>query len=414
MPPGIPKELKPGTRFFMKLLFFTVICAAVLSVSPSFAAICENEYAALDADFEGARMSSCEATKKGFKIRIDPENKPINPSPWYAFRVTPKRPGDLKISMQYSDATHRYRPKRSGDGINWRLVAEKKVRQRRKGKRVTLRLKMEEEPFLIAGQELLLPAAYEKWTSDISARRGLDTDTIGKSVEGRALTALKSNPQSSLVKKEYVLFVGRQHPPELTGAFAMLPFLEVVFGDTPLATRFRDRFHIIAVPLMNPDGVVNGHWRHNMNGVDLNRDWGPFTQPETQAIEKILDRIAEGENSELRLMMDFHSTKRNVFYTQFKNVETIPPQFTSDWIAGGRARLPDFNFDRAERETSELATSKNYVNRRFGAPAITYELGDQTDRRMIRKSAVIFAEEMMETLLESDTSLDDIAASAQR
>jgi hypothetical protein len=31
----------------------------------------------------------------------------------------------------------------------------------------------------------------------------------------------------------------------------------------------------------NPDGVDKGHWRLNDGGVDLNRDWGPFTQPET-------------------------------------------------------------------------------------------------------------------------------------
>ena len=39
----------------------------------------------------------------------------------------------------------------------------------------------------------------------------------------------------------------------------------------------------------NPDGVDSGYWRHNSNGVDLNRDWIEFTQPETKAIKQFLE-----------------------------------------------------------------------------------------------------------------------------
>jgi len=385
------------------------VCAAVIAASIGVAHACENNYAKLDAEFEGARMSSCEAKKNSFTIRIDPEDKPINPSPWYAFRVTPKQPGEVKITMRYSHSKHRYRPKRSDDGARWSLIEPKKIRERRGGRKVVMRVAVDDTPVLVAAQEFLNTGAYEKWTADIAERASLETSVIGESVEGRPLVAVSSQPKTKADRKEHVLFVGRQHPPELTGAFAMLAFLETVFADTPLAEQFRNRFFITAVPLMNPDGVVHGHWRHNMNGVDLNRDWGPFTQPETQAVKAILDDVAGADNSELRLMLDFHSTNRNVFYTQFKNVDTIPPQFTQEWIASASERLDAYEFEYAERETTDLATSKNYVHRRFGAPAITYELGDQTDRRLIRASAVVFAEEMMETLLASDPALEDNA-----
>lgn len=386
-----------------------LICVVIFASTFSAARACENDFATLDADFEGARMSECVAKRNSFNIRIDPENEPINPSPWYAFRVTPKQPGKVKIIMRYSDAEHRYRPKRSDDASRWRLVDPKHVRERRKGKKVTLNLSMEDSPFIIAGQELLLTGAYEKWTEQLVTDTSLQTKIIGHSVEGRPLVAIISEPENVLPKQEHVMLIGRQHPPELTGAFAMLPFLETVFADTPLARKFRERFYITAVPLMNPDGVANGHWRHNMNGVDLNRDWGPFTQPETQAVKTLVDKVANDEDSELRLMLDFHSTKRNVFYTQFRDVETIPPKYTRTWLAGANERLKGYEFERAERHQTELATSKNYFHGRFGAPAITYELGDQTDRRLIRASAIIFAEEMMETLLASDPLLADKA-----
>lgn len=389
-----------------RFLFALIVCLAFLSASDARAS-CENDFARLDADFEGARMSECVAKRKHFEIRIDPENMPINPSPWYAFRVTPKQPGDLKIIMRYGEAAHRYRPKRSEDATRWKLIDPDRVSERRKGKKVTLHLEMEEEAFLIAAQELLLAGAYSKWTEEIAERASLDVVEIGASVEGRPIVAMTSAPGTARDNKEYVLFVGRQHPPELTGAFAMLTFLETVFSDTALANEFRARFHVIAVPLMNPDGVARGHWRHNVNGVDLNRDWGPFTQPETQAVKGLLDAIAEDANSELRLMLDFHSTNRNVFYVQPDEDETIPPNFVGTWLDGARGRMEAYEFERADRHQSDLATSKNYIYGRFGAPGITYEMGDQTDRRLIRASAVIFAEEMMKTLLRSDSRLND-------
>ena len=382
-------------------IFFLVLFAAHPALGQD-TPKCENDYAILDAAFEGARMSVCEANRKSFTIRIDPENKPINPSPWYAFRVTPKQAGDLKIVMRYSDAKHRYWPKRSDDVQNWRVIEPSRVRERRRGKKVVLRVAMVTEPFIVAGQELLLTGGYEAWSLNASEKASLEYRTIGQSVEGRPIKALISAPAAPSPDKEFVLLIGRQHPPELTGAFAMLPFLDTVFGDTELARQFRARFHIISVPLMNPDGVANGHWRHNMNGVDLNRDWGPFTQPETQAVKQLLDEIDGDENSNLRLMLDFHSTNRNVFYTQSNDEETNPPGYTLQWLAGANERLEGYEYEHALRPHSDLATSKNYIFGRFGAPGITYELGDHTDRALIRSSAIIFAEEMMKTLLASE------------
>lgn len=361
--------------------------------------VCENAYAVIDADFEGARMSHCEAGRRRFEIRIAPENTPINPSPWYAFRVTPKTQDDIKIVLKYNYAHHRYHPKRSEDARHWRLVDDARVDIHRKGKSVTLNLEPGAAPFIIAAQELLIGEDYEEWMRDIAGRAGLKRKTIGASVEGREITALFSAPKTERDEKEYVLFIGRQHPPELTGAFAMVTFLETVFADTALATAFRDRFHIIAVPLLNPDGVANGHWRHNVNGVDLNRDWGSFEQPETRSIKELLDEIAADEESHLRLMLDFHSTNRNVFYTQTDEDQTTPPDFTPDWLGAARTRLDGYSFERAERHQSDLDTSKNYIFGRFGAPAITYEVGDTTGRDAIREAAVIFAEEMMRELL---------------
>ena len=172
-----------------------------------------------------------------------------------------------------------------------------------------------------------------------------------------------------------------------------------MLGDSPLAREFRDRFAIIAIPLMNPDGVAKGHWRHNANGVDLNRDWGPFTQPETQNILPLLETLDES-GTRIRLMLDFHSTRSNLFYTQLAEESELAGEFASTWLGRARQRLPDYEFEHDARETSEQANSKNYFFVRYGIPAITYELGDETERDDIRQSASVFAQEMMRLLLE--------------
>ena len=51
-------------------------------------------------------------------------------------------------------------------------------------------------------------------------------------------------------------------------------------------------YHIVDDDVLKPDGVADGHWRHNDGGKDLNRDWGPFTQPETQAVAGVLEKLA--------------------------------------------------------------------------------------------------------------------------
>jgi len=103
-----------------------------------------------------------------------------------------------------------------------------------------------------------------------------------------------------------------------------------------------------------------------------------------------------------RLMLDFHSTGKNVFYTQRDIDMTDPANFTGRWLGAAALRLPDYEFKREAAETSAEANSKNYFYTRYGIPAITYETGDETERDKIESSAVVFAEEMMRTLLGAE------------
>jgi predicted deacylase len=75
-----------------------------------------------------------------------------------------------------------------------------------------------------------------------------------------------------------------------------------------------ERFRFLIVPELNLDGIAQGHWRTNAGLKDLNRDWGPFEQPETRAVRNALfDLIEVGARP--MLLLDFHATRRTVLYT---------------------------------------------------------------------------------------------------
>ncbi len=365
-------------------------------------ALCQNEMAVIDINFSASRANHCHIkSPTSLTITIDPENKPINSSAWYAFRISPSHAGTLRVNLKYSHAKHRYPPKISYDGIKWNVFDPSKIDELSEGE-IRMRIRLKDRPVYISAQEIFSVGAHNSWIDKTENLPFVSKSIIGNSIEGRPLYKLEARANPN-IRKPYVVFVGRQHPPEVTGALAFMPFSETVLGDSKLAKNFRNKYDIILIPNMNPDGVTHGNWRHNMNGVDLNRDWGPFKQPETQAIEKEFRRFKNGED-EIVLFLDFHSTWRNLLYTQTDEEPTTPAFFTRDWLKAVNNRLDDkvYKFTREQSPNSGKPVSKNYMYMTYGIPAITYEVGDHTDRKSIAIAADIFAQEMMKTLLKQE------------
>lgn len=364
---------------------------------------CESSVAQISTAHPTARVNACEIkTATHFNFTITPENTPINNSAWYGFRVDPLKAGYLRVTLNYEDGKHRYPPKVSYDGTYWTVLSEDRV-EKKSETEVELRLPLDERPFYVSAQEIFTTESHDTWTAKIADLPFVTASHIGASHDRHPISMLeiKTEPE---IKKPYVMWVGRQHPPEVTGALALIPFTDSVLGESALAREFRRQFNILIVPNMNPDGVTAGHWRHNKEGLDLNRDWGPFTQPETQAVRSALQPFIEGDER-MAFFLDFHSTWRNLLYTQADDEPTSPPFFARDWVAAVDARLDDevYAFTREARHNSGRPISKNYMYDTFGISAITFEVGDHTDRDAIKEGAEVFAEEMMRLLLEHET-----------
>lgn len=348
-------------------------------------------------DFSGGRMSRCDQVADDeFMITIQPETKRVNDSAWYAFRIDAESARDLVIRLNYVGGTHRYDPKVSRDGENWYPAPEFIQRRHPVGSEIEMRIPHDGEPIWIAGQELISEDDTLRWANSLSEQPHVRQSVIGKSVQGRPLHRLDITESE---RPDYVFIIARQHPPEVSGAIGMMHFVDTIAGDSELSRAFRRRYNTVVVPMVNPDGVAHGNWRCNANGVDLNRDWSHFTQPETRAVRKELLACRGGDEQRLCLFIDFHSTFDDVFYTTPRKASLFPAGFTEDWLSAIQGRFPTYGVNQKASHNAHRSNSKAWVAGTLGVTAITYEFGDETDRETIRSVSTGAAEEMMRLLV---------------
>lgn len=350
-------------------------------------------------EFDGGRFT--DAWMEGDSILVihnRPENAPINGSAWYAFDVWSRTPDTVTVRFTYEDGRHRYWPKmrRSGDA-GWTPLDSVLVRTDSVSRGAIVRLPVGPDTVRVAAQEMRTSAWFDAWTAGLEALPGVSTRVIATTPGGRPIRLVHAGDPGAT---RHVLLIGRQHPPEVTGTMALVAFVEETLGDSPLARDFRERFQIHVIPLVNPDGVDLGHWRHNTGGVDLNRDWVAFHQPEPQAVREEARRFMAQPGSELWFFTDFHSTNRDVFYTLERSLETNPAGVTDRWLDHLRSSLPHYEVEDSPSGMG-TPTSRNWAYREFdGAPGLIYEVGDNTDPALIRQVAEAAARGTMQILLD--------------
>ena len=347
----------------------------------------------LSADFATGRMDFCKKTSPTeFSITLAPENTPINSSPWYAFKVEAEQTTPIKITMKVKGDKHRYPPKISLDGKHWQLLKHKL-----KNGRLVIKLNATPKAKLIAGQEIITNEDYVNWGQRLASQYPVTQSLLGKSTQNRSIYKLETNSNA----KEWVVVLGRLHPPEVTGALALLPFVEYLLANNTLANDFRKKYNLLIIPNVNPDGVFAGNWRHNANGIDLNRDWINFSQVETQQIHAYLQSLVN-KGDKIKFAIDFHSTQKDVFYTMPTDYGVEQPFLANHWLKALDKAMPSFDVIIERGNTPNNGVSKQYFADNYNVNAITYEMGDNTSRAKIREIANYASMTLMKTLLSHD------------
>lgn len=348
-------------------------------------------------EFIGARLNGFEkVSPQTYKAMILPENHPINNSAWYAFKLWSPKSQTITLNLTYRHGKHRYYPKTSTNGQTWARLDTAKF-EKLNDTTATLILDIGTDTLWVAAQELKTSKETKTWANKLSEQPHVFVETVGESKLGRPMTMMTVMNEKARAKN-VIIVLGRQHPPEVTGHLAMEAFVETVASDSDLAKRFREQFQVLVFPLVNPDGVDNGHWRHSAGGIDLNRDWVNFHQEETSAIKKFLTKRIKGD-MKVWFGFDFHSTSEDILYTILDSVVPRQNSVVQPWLNGIKERMPE---DEWYEEPYDITSpiSKNWIYKTFNAEAVTYEVGDEMDRDYLKKKARISAEVMMEVLLD--------------
>ena len=348
-------------------------------------------------EFDGARLSDFILENDSTaSVIIKPENSPINNSGYYAFKTWSSSPKPFYFTFHYPKGyKHRYIPKLKINN-NWTTIDPTFVYKN--DSIVTIKLNLSKEPILVAAQEIQSSTEVKNWyTSVVSGKEYVTVKSAGNSVLGKYIPVLDIYKGDKKNKKIIVLLT-RQHPPETTGYYAFQSFLETILDDSELSDVFLKTYRIIAFPIANPDGVDLGHWRHNYGGIDLNRDWSVYNQPEIKQIVKFINSASEDDEGDIILGLDFHSTTKDVFYTNKKRDNTSMPNFIDYWFAGLERNIPGYKVNESSGNSQE-PVSKGWFLYGHNAVGITYEIGDATPKEDIVIRGQVSAKEMMKILV---------------
>ncbi|KAM6973388.1 cytosolic carboxypeptidase 4 [Aplochiton taeniatus] len=177
----------------------------------------------------------------------------------------------------------------------------------------------------------------------------------------------------------------RVHPGESNASWVMKGTLEFLCSPSPVAQSLREAFVFKILPMLNPDGVVNGTHRCALNGADLNRQWmkpDPVLSPTIYHAKGFLYYLNSIGRTPL-VFCDYHghSRKKNVFLYGCSVKETLWQSGSAVSTAGlkedpGYRTIPktldrlapafSFNSCNYQVEKSRSATARVVVWREMG------------------------------------------------
>lgn len=92
--------------------------------------------------------------------------------------------------------------------------------------------------------------------------------------------------------------------------------IEFLTSPSPESKALRENFVFKIVPIINPDGVINGNYRCSLSGQDLNRRWknpSKILHPVIFNIKKAMRSFAKERELALYCDLHGHSRRKNIF-----------------------------------------------------------------------------------------------------
>ena len=131
------------------------------------------------------------------------------------------------------------------------------------------------------------------------------------------------NKSHIIDERKAVIIIARQHPGETVGSYVIKGCLDFLMGDSQEAKKLRDIYLFKIIPMMNPDGVLEGNSRTSFAGCDLNRRWNKpneIIHPEVFYTKEMIKKLSSQRN--IGFIIDCHGhfgTFNSLFYCNFKD-----------------------------------------------------------------------------------------------
>ena len=108
-------------------------------------------------------------------------------------------------------------------------------------------------------------------------RNKIKFSTLNKTICGNPLDILYlSNfncSMNDIKTRQSIIFTARVHPGETSGSYVIESVINNLLNNTSFSNNLLNKYIFKIIPMLNPDGVIHGHYRTNILGKDLNRMW---------------------------------------------------------------------------------------------------------------------------------------------
>jgi len=109
-------------------------------------------------------------------------------------------------------------------------------------------------------------------------------ESFGTSLGGLDIPILKisnkNERENTYNDKPIAVIIGRQHPGETHSNYIIQGLVNTLLQDSALSHKYREEYETWIIPIVNPDGVVTGNYRNNLQGKDMNRFFFADDDPE--------------------------------------------------------------------------------------------------------------------------------------
>ena len=93
-----------------------------------------------------------------------------------------------------------------------------------------------------------------------------------------------------------MIITSRVHPGETQSSYALEGMVKYLLSSKKRAVELRKNYVFYVIPMLNPDGVIQGNHRTDLLGFDMNRRWAepsPWLHPIMYAVRTLATMIKE-------------------------------------------------------------------------------------------------------------------------